>query len=504
MHTIGQWLAMRLGVSPWIVGFLILPSLLVLLIFSVREVTLRLTFRFGKITKTRGAWRRVSLYVAVLASLVATGHVWRSFSGEILAAFSQLGVQSVDTLQTIFALGLYAAMLGVVLYGVQHGFVALSAWVDRWSGDWSGLRIQQTVFVSAETTGRLVNLGLRILRVAIALFLLYLFVPLLLESIPATRDMAHQVMPLIFQPLVALGRSIVGYIPNLVILVLIFVIARWTIKGFSILMRAVGSGDITLGGFDATWANQTYGIARVLMILATILIMYPFLPGSSSTVFHAFSVFVGALVTFGATTTTNNIFTGLILTYTRAFQAGDRVKIGGHVGDVIELGMVATRLQTLDNEKVTIANTEVLNGDIVNYSKATALGGLKLRVTAGIGYDTDWRQVCQLLIDAAQATGNVVSDPAPIVNQASLDDYAVSYSLVVVLEDPTLSIATRTELSQNIQDTFNKAGLEIMTPAVRAVRNSLDPAIPAEYLDDPEPKTRFRVDQAGGPIDGVK
>ncbi len=54
--------------------------------------------------------------------------------------------------------------------------------------------------------------------------------------------------------------------------------------------------------------------------------------------------------------------------------------------------------------------------------------------------------------------------------------------LVVTLDDAKKTPDTRSELSQNIQDAFNEAGVEIMTPAVRAVRDSLDPAIPEKYV----------------------
>ena len=60
----------------------------------------------------------------------------------------------------------------------------------------------------------------------------------------------------------------------------------------------------------------------------------------------------------------------------------------------------------------------------------------------------------------------------------------MSYTLVVSLENPKKRLATRTELLENIQNAFNAAAIEIMTPAVRAVRDSLDPAIPAKYLEN--------------------
>jgi small-conductance mechanosensitive channel len=485
MHTLGQWLTTRLGLSPSLVGLLVLPALALLLIFSLREVVLEAAFRLGHVTRSSKLWRQVSLYVSILVGLIAVGVVWRAYLPDIAAGLSSLGPKSGEILDTILAVGLYAAILVVVLYGVQRACGALSARVEKWGEGRAGIRFQDTVFLSGEALQHGAELALRILRVVVVLFLLYLFLPLLLESIPATRPLAHQVMPLVFEPLISLATAIVGYIPNLIIVVLIVVIARWTIRGLRVFMRAVGKGEITLGRFDPAWAEQTYGLIRGLMILATILIMYRYLPGASSNIFKGFSVFVGALVTFGASTTTNNMFNGLILTYTRAYREGDWVKIGDRVGSVTELGMVTTHLRTPDNEKVTIANTEVLKGEIVNYTDATAMGGLKLRVPVGIGYDTEWRDVHRLLVKAAEATDNVATDPAPQVLQSSLDDFAVTYTLVAAVLDPSRQAVTSSELRQNIQDAFNEAGIEIMTPSVQAARRAPSPALPERYVAAP-------------------
>jgi len=135
-----------------------------------------------------------------------------------------------------------------------------------------------------------------------------------------------------------------------------------------------------------------------------------------------------------------------------------------------------------------------MKGEIVNLSKVSARGGLKMRVEVGIGYDTEWRQVYELLENAAKNTANVKSDPEPRVLQSSLDDYAVTYTLVVHLENPRKIRAIRSRLAENIQDVFNEAGLEIMTPSVQAIRNAPDPAIPTEYGPEASQGTRFRVD----------
>lgn len=59
---------------------------------------------------------------------------------------------------------------------------------------------------------------------------------------------------------------------------------------------------------------------------------------------------------------------GLVITYMRPFKISDRVKIGDHVGDVVEKTMLVTRLKTIKNEDITVPNSAVLSGSATNYS----------------------------------------------------------------------------------------------------------------------------------------
>lgn len=167
---------------------------------------------------------------------------------------------------------------------------------------------------------------------------------------------------------------------------------------------------------------------------------------------------------------------------------GDRIRVAGTTGDVIIRGLFVTRLRTLYNEEVTIPNNVALGGRVVNYSAAAASGGLALSITAGIGYDVDWRKVHELMKAAAQATEHIVDEPEPVVLQESLGDFAVSYEMMAWTDQPKESKRTASALRQGVIDQFNEAGVEIMTPVVNAVRNSAEPAIPDSYVSEPTPK----------------
>jgi len=84
-------------------------------------------------------------------------------------------------------------------------------------------------------------------------------------------------------------------------------------------------------------------------------VLYPYLPGSQSDAFKGVSIFVGVLFSLGSTSAVSNIFAGLSLTYMRAYKVGDRIKIGETVGDVMEMKLYGTRIQTIKNVEIVVS-----------------------------------------------------------------------------------------------------------------------------------------------------
>jgi small-conductance mechanosensitive channel len=503
MEMIGNWLAAEFGLASWVVGLFVLPLLALLLIFGIRELILlgvsRLATGIGD--KTHGAWRRLTRHVASLLSLFAIGLIFRSYGNEILGSLfpggaAQLGTHTVNLLRVLVA----TVILVLMLLGMRHTFRTTDARIDAWRAKATGFRFQGVVLLDPDQAASVAQLGLTVVRFFVILFLLYLYVPLALSSFPATAPFAHRVMPFVMQPLGTIGMAIVHYIPSLITLILIVVVTRWTLHLLRIFMNAVGDGQIKLGSFNPVWAQSTYHLIYILTVLLAIVLVYPFLPGSGSPIFKGVSVFLAALMTFGGRSLVDSLVSGLILTYNCTFEVGDLVRIGDATGHVIELGGFVTVIRTSDNKRVSIPNSIVMDGEIVNISEAADLGGLQLEIDVGVGYETEWRQVYDLLKSAASKTDNIKSDPAPSVDQSSLDDYAVTYALTVTLEDLEKRGGTRSELLENIQDAFNEAGVEIMTPAVRAVRNSVDPAIPEKYVGDSDAPPRSRVNPDAGEV----
>jgi small-conductance mechanosensitive channel len=103
---------------------------------------------------------------------------------------------------------------------------------------------------------------------------------------------------------------------------------------------------------------------------------------------------------------------------------------------------------------------------IQNYSRVVQGRGFIVDTKVTIGYDTPWRQVEAMLIEAARRTPGILEEPAPRVFQTALSDYYPEYLLVG--HAAAMKANTRAEtmsiLHKNIQDVFNEYGVQIMSP----------------------------------------
>ena len=135
----------------------------------------------------------------------------------------------------------------------------------------------------------------------------------------------------------------------------------------------------------------------------------------------------------------------------------------------------------------------MLSSHIVNYSRAARAEGVILHTSVTIGYNSQWRQIHELLIAAAKKTADVIDEPAPFVLQTSLDDFYVTYELNVYTRNPWRMAVIYSDLHLNIQDTFNEAGVEIMSPHFASIRDGNAQATPETYLPENYEAPEFRI-----------
>lgn len=351
-------------------------------------------------------------------------------------------------------------------------------------------RIARYIFVPLIGTGIIV-----VTAAAVVLFEIY--ITLVLGFFPSTRYLGYKLNRWTVSELSGLGRALWDYLPNLVVVAIVLITARVLIRVNHFLFREIDQGTVTVRGFYPDWAQPTAKLVRILIFAAAAVVVFPYLPGSSSPAFRGISVFLGVLLSLGSTSAVAHGVAGTILIYMRSFRVGDFVKIGETVGEVVETTLLVTRICTQKKEIVTIPNGSVLGGVVVNYSAEAKKQGVIFYTTVSIGYTAPWQKVCDLLVSAALATKDISKHPRPFVLQSSLDDFYVSYELNAFTIYPQNMQFIYSSLHQNIQDKFNEGGIEINSPHYVSLRDGNQVAIPQEFLPKNYQAPLFRIREFG-------
>lgn len=323
------------------------------------------------------------------------------------------------------------------------------------------------------------------IKIFTLILIVYFSLPVLFSIFPATEAYTTTLLRWILTPAKLAIMGFVDFLPSLVTIIVIIIIFRYSIKIIKFFFDEIKKENIKIDGFYNDWAMPTFNIIRLLMYAFMLVIIFPYLPGSDSPIFKGVSVFVGVLFSLGSSNAIANMVAGLVITYMRPFKIGDFIKIGDVSGEVIEKTALVTRIRTPKFEDITIPNATVLSSTSTNYSANTknATDGLLIHTTVTIGYDVPWKDIYKALIDAALKTDMIEPTPPPFVLQTSLDDFYVSYQINVYTKEPTKQPRIYSSLHQNIQDSFNAAGIEIMSPHYNALRDGNATTIPENYLD---------------------
>jgi small-conductance mechanosensitive channel len=336
------------------------------------------------------------------------------------------------------------------------------------------LKIQSQTIVSARDMNKIIVWLIKATSLVIAVLIGFSFLNMSLGLYEGSRHLASELLTVSFEAIGFVFQQIIDYIPSLLVIIIVLGVVRFILHVLKLIFRGIERNSITIPGFYAEWAPTSFTLLRVLVYALTLIIIFPYLPGSDSPAFQGLSLFFGLLLSLGSTTAVANVVAGIVLTYTRAFSVGDRVSIHDTVGVVVERGMFVTRMENTKNEIISIPNSMSLSSHIINYSEQARGTGLILYTSVTIGYDVPWTRVHELLISAALNTDKIESEPEPFVLQKSLDDYSVNYQLNAATKDAVGMPRTHSSLNANILDAFNEAGVEIMSPMFMATRDGTE------------------------------
>lgn len=300
----------------------------------------------------------------------------------------------------------------------------------------------------------------------LGLLLTYAWLSFSLQQFPYTRPWGEDLRRFLWSVVSDLSRGVFQAVPGLVVALVILLLARGVVGALGSFFQRVETRHLTVRWLRPDAAGPTRRVAGWLVWLFALAMAYPYLPGAETEAFKGMSVLVGLMLSLGASNFVGQVAGGLILTYSNTLRRGEYVRIGEHEGTVVEIGAFNTRIRTGLGEEVVLPNNLIVSGATKNYSREVHGVGYIVDTVVTIGYDTPWRQVEAMLIEAALRTEGVLSEPPPRVFQTALSDYYPEYRLVAqavpALPRPRAEVLS--SLHAHIQDVFNEHGVQIMSP----------------------------------------
>jgi small-conductance mechanosensitive channel len=400
--------------------------------------------------------------------------------------FDWLGDSTYAVHITNFILVVFTVFMYWLLYFiVTRVFRRLSQRVLKEDSRVQPLRIQKQEILSADEVAAILNRTFLGFSWFFRLWILFSFANTTLGLFEWTREGSEAMAGFVAGIVGGMWRSFIDYLPDLVTALIIIGFSYLIIKLFRQVFEGVGRRRIKVPGFYPEWSKTSYNLLRLMIIAMTVVVVFPYLPGSDSPAFQGVSIFFGVLLSLGSSTAVANVVAGIVITYTRAFRVGDYVRISDTEGKIIERTAFVTRIQTPKNVDVSLPNSQVMSDKVINYSTQARQAGIRLHTGVTIGYDVPWPKVQELLISAAKATEHIEQDPAPFVLQTSLDDNYVAYELNATTKRVSLRPQVYSELHANILDAFHTAGVEITSPHYRAIRDGNEPAM-APVIPQPD------------------
>ncbi len=176
----------------------------------------------------------------------------------------------------------------------------------------------------------------------------------------------------------------------------------------------------------------------------------------------------GIAIGFAAKDTLSNLIAGVLLIIDRPFEVGDRIEVwsapanSATWGDVLDIGLRATKIRTTDNIVIVIPNNEIMRRDIINYTTITE--EIRVRIPIGVAYDADIQKAKEAIVAISLELEWVLRDPAPKVVVKSFGDSAVNLEARVWIRDPRKRMDTISSISDRVKERFTAEGIEIPYP----------------------------------------
>ena len=170
----------------------------------------------------------------------------------------------------------------------------------------------------------------------------------------------------------------------------------------------------------------------------------------------AASAALGVGIGLAAQDLIKNLLAGIIIIFDAPFQVGDKVSVGPTYGEVKSIGLRSTRIVTLDDNLVSVPNSQIVDGQVANANA----GVLDCQVVTTL-YLPGWVDASQAKKIAYEAAANsqYVYLDKPIVVHVR-DEFKETFLTKIVVKAYVLDHLYESALSSDITETAKKGFLE--------------------------------------------
>ena len=222
---------------------------------------------------------------------------------------------------------------------------------------------------------------------------------------------------------------------------------------------ATKADDIIFDLLEKFLGAIIYAIAIVIALDLLGVNVMPFVAGAGV---------AGIAIGFAAKDTLSNLIAGVLLIVDRPFEIGDRIEVwsapigSATWGDVIDIGLRATKIRTTDNITIIIPNNEIMKRDIVNYTIISSM--IRVRINIGIAYNANIGKAKELIVEVAKSADWISKEPLPVVVVKNFGESSVDLQLRVWIKDARKRIHTISYVTDKVKEAFDKNGIEIPYP----------------------------------------
>ncbi len=224
----------------------------------------------------------------------------------------------------------------------------------------------------------------------------------------------------------------------------------------AVVTKAVQKNTMKSRKIDNAAASFVTSVVSLIAYVGLMLVIIGTLGFSTESIITAFSSVMLAIA-LGLQNTLASLANGILLIFTKPFQAGDYVDIGGTSGTVKEIKLFSVKIVTPDNLTIVIPNNTVFGSTIINYSKMPLR---RIDIVLPVSYDVDVAKLKELVNGLIAKDTRIAKDPAPFFRLTEYGESSLNFTLRA-WTNTSIYWDVRFDLMEGILEALRENGVEI-------------------------------------------